>query len=45
MTEQVNAATGLVRAGYDPAASLVAVGLDPIRHLGLLPITVKESEE
>ncbi len=37
----VNAATALIRAGYDPAASLVAVGLDPIRHLGLLPVTVQ----
>lgn len=40
----VNAATTLVDAGYDPAASLVAVGLDPIRHLGLLPTTARAPE-
>lgn len=40
----VSAAAALIRAGYDPAASLVAVGLDPIRHLGLLPVTVQAPE-
>lgn len=44
LDQQVDAAAALVRAGYDPAASLVAVGLDPIRHLGLLPVTVQNSE-
>lgn len=44
ITAAVNAATALIRAGYDPAASLVAVGLDPIRHLGLLPITVQSED-
>jgi HK97 family phage portal protein len=34
--EQVSAAAALVAAGYDPAAALTVVGLDPIRHLGAL---------
>jgi HK97 family phage portal protein len=45
LNEQVDAATALIRAGYDPTAALVAVGLDPIRHTGLLPITVQKPEE
>lgn len=31
----------LVRAGYDPDESLAAVGLPPIKHLGLPPVTVQ----
>ena len=38
----VSAAGSLIRAGFDPRAALVAVGLDPIQHLGLLPVTVRE---
>jgi HK97 family phage portal protein len=30
----------LVRAGFKPDAALVALGLDPIEHTGLVPITV-----
>ena len=41
--DQVEMATALIRAGYAPDASLKAVGLDPIRHLGLLPITLQQS--
>lgn len=37
MDQQVTAATTLVNAGYDPQAALLAVGLDPIRHSGLIP--------
>lgn len=37
----VSAASGLIRSGFDPMASLAAVGLDPIEHLGLLPVTVQ----
>ncbi len=40
MGEQVNAAGILIRSGFEPAAALAAVGLDPIAHLGLLPVTV-----
>jgi hypothetical protein len=38
---KVDAATRLVNSGYDPAAALLAVGLDPVRHLGYLPVTVQ----
>ena len=31
----------LIRAGFDPADALRAVGLDDIRHLGSLPVTVQ----
>jgi phage portal protein BeeE len=37
---RIDAAGVLVRAGFDPAAALTAVGLDPIKHTGLVPITV-----
>lgn len=39
--QRIEAAGALVRAGYDPADALRAVGLDPIKHLGLLPVTVQ----
>ncbi|MBH5300886.1 hypothetical protein [Corynebacterium silvaticum] len=39
-----SAAGTLIRSGFDPAAALEAVGLDPIKHTGLLPVTVKEGE-
>jgi phage portal protein BeeE len=42
---QVEAAGALVRAGYDPAAALTAVGMDPIRHLGLLPVTLQSAKQ
>lgn len=42
--DKVNAAGVLVRSGFEPAAALAAVGLDPIRHLGLLPVTVQPGE-
>lgn len=38
----VGAAATLIRSGFDPEGALVAVGLDPIKHLGLLPITVQK---
>lgn len=40
----INAAGILVRSGFDPQAALTAVGLDPIQHLGLLPVTVQAPE-
>lgn len=42
---QVNAAGILIRSGFDPADALRAVGLDPIKHLGLLPVTVKDQAQ
>lgn len=40
----VGAAATLIRSGFAPEASLTAVGLDPVEHLGLLPITVQRPE-
>lgn len=37
----VNAAGILIRSGFAPEAALSAVGLSPIQHLGLLPVTVQ----
>lgn len=45
LLELVNAATALIRAGFDPAAALVTVGLPPTTHLGLLPITLKSEDQ
>jgi HK97 family phage portal protein len=41
----VEAAASLIRAGFEPEDSLKAVGLDPIEHLGLLPITLKSEDQ
>lgn len=41
-TQRIDAAAALVRAGYEPAAALEAVGLDPVKHLGLIPVTVQK---
>jgi phage portal protein BeeE len=45
LLDQVNAATALIRAGFEPAAALSAVGLPPVPHTGFTPITVKPPEE
>lgn len=37
----INALGILVRSGYEPEAACVAMGLDPIKHTGLLPVTVQ----
>jgi hypothetical protein len=42
---RVTAATALIRAGFEPEASLVAVGLGHIDHSGMSPITVKPREQ
>ena len=39
--QRIDAAAALVRGGWDPTAALGAVGLDPIKHLGLIPVTVQ----
>jgi len=41
----VNAAGVLIRSGFDPESALLAMGLDPIAHLGLLPVTVQKPVE
>jgi len=45
MKDRVNAAGILIRSGFDPEESLAAVGLDPIAHTGLLPVTVKDETD
>lgn len=40
----VNAAAILIRSGFQPDAALEAMGLDPIKHLGLLPVTVQKPQ-
>jgi phage gp29-like protein len=44
MKGMVEAAGALVRAGFDPAGSLAAVGLPPIKHTGLPPVTVQHED-
>lgn len=44
LTSQINAVALLVRTGFDPEDALRAVGLDPITHLGLLPVTLQPPE-
>lgn len=45
LLDQVNAVGILIRSGFDPAGSLGAVGLPPIQHTGLQPVTVKAPGE
>jgi HK97 family phage portal protein len=40
----INALGVLVRSGFDPVSCCQALGLDPIKHLGLLPVTVQSEE-
>jgi len=40
LAEQFDAVGALIRAGFDPEASLAALGLPSIKHTGLTPITV-----
>ena len=42
---RADAAAVLIRSGFDPQGALEAVGLDPITHLGLLPVTVQKPVE
>lgn len=44
LPEQVNAVGILIRSGFDAEASVEAVGLDPIEHTGLLPVTVQRPD-
>ena len=42
--ERIESLGGLIRAGYDPEESLKAVGLKPIQHSGIPPVTVQPAE-
>ncbi len=44
LADKVNAATALIRAGFDPGSALEACGLPPITHLQLLPVTLQKEE-
>lgn len=41
--ERFETVGALIRAGFEPQSALKAVGLDPIDHLGLVPVTVKST--
>ncbi|MGF7125021.1 phage portal protein [Rhodococcus sp. BE178] len=41
----IDAASALIRSGFDPQGALALVGLDPVKHLGLLPVTVQKPVE
>ena len=41
----IDAAALLIRSGFKPEASLEAVGLDPIDHFGLLPVTLQSGAQ
>ena len=45
LKDRTDIATALVRAAYDPIDALKLAGLDPIKHLGLLPVTVQPEDE
>lgn len=40
LRDQIDSVGVLVRAGFEPAAALKAVGLPPMAHTGLVPVTV-----
>ena len=42
---RVDMAATLIRSGFKPHASLEAVGLDPIDHFGLLPVTLQSDDD
>jgi HK97 family phage portal protein len=41
----IDAVGTLIRSGFDPAAILAALGLPPMGHLGLLPVTLQKEEQ
>jgi hypothetical protein len=45
LAKLIAAANGLIRSGFLPEPALAAVGLDPIAHSGLLPVTVRDDEK
>jgi hypothetical protein len=44
LAKLIDAAGVLIRAGFEPAGALKAVGLDPIKHMGLLPVTLQQDK-
>ena len=45
LVDQIEAVGQLIRAGFEPAAALEVVGLPPIAHTGLVPVTVKSEDD
>lgn len=45
LAKRANAAGILIRSGFDAEAALAAAGLDPIKHLGLLPVTLQSESK
>lgn len=45
LATKVNAAGLLIRSGFKPDAALKAVGLSPIDHFGLLPVTLQSPDK
>lgn len=45
LVKLIAAANGLIRSGFLPEKALEAVGLDPIEHSGLLPVTVRDDDK
>lgn len=45
MSEKIEHLGGLIKAGFDPMDALRVLGLPPIKHLGLPPITVQKVGE
>lgn len=44
LDQKVEALGALIRAGFEPGAAATAVGLNPIAHTGLRPVTVTSEE-
>lgn len=44
VADKIESVGQLIRAGFDPASSLKAVGLPQIEHTGLVPVTVKDDD-
>lgn len=42
LSEKVTHLGELIKAGFDPADALRTLGLDPIKHIGLPPVTVQK---
>ena len=45
LAKKATAAGVLIRAGFDPEAAMATAGLDPIKHSGLLPVTLQRPED
>ena len=41
LLKRANFAGTMIRSGFDPSEAMTAAGLDPIKHLGLLPVTLQ----